>query len=99
MAAVRPVALRFSARARSQLLAIHEYIEQRNPAAAARVGARIREAAEVLRYFPYSGRPGRAPGTREWVVRRLPYILVYEVDSADEGITILGVFHCAQKRD
>ena len=99
MAAVRPVALRFSARARSQLLAIHEYIEQRNPAAAKRVGARIREAAEVLRYFPYSGRPGRASGTREWVVRRLPYVLVYEVDSADEGVTILGVFHCAQKRD
>ncbi|MGD0024621.1 MAG: type II toxin-antitoxin system RelE/ParE family toxin [Xanthobacteraceae bacterium] len=99
MAEIRPVALRFSARARSQLLAIREYIDQTNPAAAARVGASIREAAEVLRYFPYSGRPGRATGTREWVVRRLPYVLVYEVDIGDEGVTILGIFHCAQKRD
>ena len=99
MATVRPITLRFSARARLQLLEIHEYIDQRNPAAAARVGASIREAADVLRYFPYSGRPGRAAGTREWVVRRLPYVLVYEIDAGDEGITILGVFHCAQKRD
>ncbi|MGZ5843140.1 MAG: type II toxin-antitoxin system RelE/ParE family toxin [Xanthobacteraceae bacterium] len=99
MAAVRPLALRFGARARSQLLAIHEYINERNPSAAARVGGSIREAAAVLRYFPYSGRPGRAPDTREWVVRRYPYVLVYEVDAADECVTILGVFHCAQKRD
>jgi plasmid stabilization system protein ParE len=99
VAAIRPIALRFSARARLQLLSIHEYIDQRNPAAAARVGAGIREAAEVLRYFPYSGRPGRASGTREWVVRRLPYVLVYEIDIGDEGVTILGVFHCAQQRD
>lgn len=99
MAAIRPIALRFSARARSQLLAIHEYIDERNPAAAARVGAGIREAAEVLRYFPYSGRPGRVLGTREWVVRRLPYILVYEIGANEQGVTIFGVFHCAQRRD
>ena len=91
--------LRFSARARSQLLAIHEYISERSPSAAARVGASIRQAAEILQYFPYSGRSGRTPDTREWVVRRYPYVLVYEVGSADESVTILGVFHCAKKRD
>ena len=99
MAAVRPVTLRFSTRARTQLLAIHEYINEQNPSAAVRVGASIRAAAEVLRYFPYSGRPGRATDTREWVVRRYPYVIVYEVGASDEGVTILGVFHCAQKRD
>jgi len=99
VATIRPLALRFSARARSQLLAIHDYINERNPAAAARVGASIREAAEVLRYFPYAGRPGRAPGTREWVVRRFPYVLVYEIDPDDKGVMILGVFHCAQRRE
>jgi plasmid stabilization system protein ParE len=99
VATVRPITLRFSARARLQLVAIHDYIGEQNPAAAARVGASIREAGEVLRYFPYSGRPGRAAGTREWVVRSLPYVLVYEIDAGEEGVTILGVFHCAQKRD
>jgi hypothetical protein len=29
----------------------------------------------------------------------LPYILVYEIDAGEQGVTILGVFHCAQRRD
>jgi plasmid stabilization system protein ParE len=96
VAEIQPIKLRFSARAHSQLLAIHEYIEKRNPAAAARIGTNIRHAAEVLRYFPYSGRQGRSPGTREWLIRRSPYVMVYEIDAGED---ILGVFHCAQKRD
>jgi plasmid stabilization system protein ParE len=43
------------------------------------------------------GHIGRVPGTQEWVVRGLPYIIVFEVD-ADE-VVILGVFHAAQDRD
>lgn len=98
MAAVRPLRLRFSERARSHLVAIHSYIVERNPAAAGRIGGRIREAADLLRDFPEAGRPGRSPGTREWVVRGTPYLLVYEI--ADPGeVMILGVFHGAQDRD
>jgi len=89
--------LRYSARARAHLNAIHEYIHERNPSAAARVGARIREAAELLDIFPYAGRVGRSMDTRELVVPGLPYILVYEVDPTDHvNVTVLGVFHCAQ---
>jgi toxin ParE1/3/4 len=89
--------LRYSARARAHLDAIQEYIHERNPDAAARVGARIREAAELLEIFPYAGRAGRSPDTRELVIPGLPYTLVYEVDPADHvAVTVLGVFHCAQ---
>ena len=98
MAAVRPLTLRYSARARLQLIAIQEYISARNPAAAARVGERIREAADMLRFFPHAGRAGRSVGTREWVVTGLPYILVYEVDLNRKEVMVLGVFHGAQKR-
>ena len=36
------------------------------------------------------GRAGREPGTREWVVPRLPYIVVYEVhEERDEVILSL----------
>jgi toxin ParE1/3/4 len=96
VAAVRPLSLRFSSRAQSQLAAIQAYISEYNPRAAVRVGAAIREAAEVLRYFPFAGRAGRSSGTREWVVRGQPYVLVYEVDA--ERVVILGVFHGAQDR-
>ena len=100
MAALRPLTLRYSARAKSQLLAIQEYIvEQGNPEAAARVGASIRAATDVLRHFPYAGRPGRVPGTREWVVRQSPYVIVYEVlPEGRNEVMVLGVFHCRQSR-
>jgi plasmid stabilization system protein ParE len=97
VAAFRPVSLRYSARARAQLISIQEYIHGHNPTAAVRVGSAIREAGEILRYFPYSGRAGRSADTREWVVRGLPYVLVYEVEP--DGVMILGVFHAAQDRD
>jgi len=80
----------------AQLIAIHDYLDERNPVAARRVGLTIRDAAERLRYFPFAGRVGASEGTREWVVREYPYILVYEVH-ADE-VMILGVFHAAQDR-
>ena len=100
MAPLRPLNLRYSARARLQLLAVHEYISgQGNPEAALRVGAMIREAADLLRHFPHAGRLGRASGTREWVVRQLPYVIVYEVDVEERSeVTILGVFHARQDR-
>ena len=99
MATVRPLKLRFSARARVQLVAIQEYIAGQNPGAAARVGDRIREATEVLRFFPHAGRTGRSAGTREWVVRGLPYIVVYEANIDRDEIMVLSVFHGAQKRE
>jgi plasmid stabilization system protein ParE len=46
------------------------------------------------------GRVGRVPATHEWVVRSLPYIIVYEVGAIDpDEILILGVFHGAQDRE
>ena len=90
--------VRFSARAGAHLLGIQEYIREQNITAARAVGARIRGAVEVLRFFPHAGRVGRSEGTYEWVVRGLPYVIVYSVHVAEEEILVLGVFHCAQKR-
>jgi len=100
VAALPPLILRYSARSRSQLLAIHEYIvTQGNFTAAARVADGIREAAELLRYFPAAGRPGRVPRTREWVVRDWPYVIVYEIAGDDRTLTVLGIFHCRQSHE
>jgi plasmid stabilization system protein ParE len=64
------------------------------------VGESIRQAAELLSYFPYAGRTGRVAGTREWVVRQLPYVIVYEISQGDPGnVTVLGIFHCRQDRE
>lgn len=44
------------------------------------------------------GHAGRDSGTYEWVVVGLPYIIVYEVDEAAEDVSIVAVFHGAQRR-
>ena len=39
-------------------------------------------------------------GTYEWVVRGLPYIVVYDISLGDKDeVVILGVFHGAQDRE
>ncbi len=91
--------LRFTPRARRHLDAISEYITERNPDAARRVGARIRETIGLLAAFPDMGHEGVLSGTREMVVPGLPYIIVYRIEFDDEDmLVILGVYHGAQLR-
>ena len=91
--------MRFTRRARRHLDAIAEYIAERNPEAARRVGARIRETIGPLSAFPYIGHEGALAGTREMGVPGLPYIIVHRIASGDEdSLVILGIYHGAQLR-
>jgi len=45
--------------------------------------------------MPLSGGVGRIDGTREAVVPRTPYIVVYRV--SEETIDILGIWHAARQ--
>jgi len=94
---VRLVRIRYSPESLRDLANIYEYIAERNPYAASRVLARIRAAINLLSEFPRIGHAGRAPDTREWVVKGLPYIIVHEL--RDNELTILAIFHGAQDRD
>lgn len=73
-----------------------EYIAADDPRAAARIMARIREAVERLATHPWSGRPGRVPGTRESIVPGTPYLVPYRVRG--NAVEILRVFHGARRR-
>lgn len=90
--------LRYTIDAVAHISAIHDYISERDPSAAARVVRRIRAAAERLREFPHIGHIGLVSGTMEWTVRGLPYVIVHEVDPDREEVLILGVYHGAQDR-
>src|SRR5213078_739552 len=74
---MRSVNLRYSRRARRQLNNIHSYIQERDPAAATRVIARIRRSVDLLLDFPKLGPHGVVTGTREVVVVGLPYVVVF----------------------
>jgi plasmid stabilization system protein ParE len=59
--------------------------------------AEIYKATRRLKTSPLSGRPGLDPGTREIVLLKIPYIIVYEIiDKKDTRI--LRVFHASQLR-
>jgi toxin ParE1/3/4 len=80
------------------MASIQEFIGSRNPKAAERIGAAVGSAVQLLQDFPDAGRPGRVPGTREWLIRGLPYIIVYEVSLDQDELHVLGIFHHAQNR-
>jgi toxin ParE1/3/4 len=76
---------------------IYAWIAKDQPRAADALTDRILESADRLGRFPYVGHSGRAPGTYEWVVPRLPYILVYQVQRNEGLVSIEGIFHAAQE--
>ena len=90
--------VRYRDQARFDLDNIHRYIEDRNPRAAMNVVSRIRSAADRLGAWPLMGHAGQAPGTYEWVVVGLPYVIVYEIIEAVDEVAIIAVFHGKQDR-
>jgi plasmid stabilization system protein ParE len=88
--------LLFDDRALGDLEDIHRWIAQDSARAAKAVIDRIFASTELLGSFPYMGRAGRDEGTREWVIPRLPYIVVYEIDHVANEVIVIAVFHGAQ---
>ncbi|MGH8446752.1 MAG: type II toxin-antitoxin system RelE/ParE family toxin [Solimonas sp.] len=67
------------------------YIAQEDPIAARMVAQRIADAARKLLDNPQMGRAGHVPGTREWIVKRTPYLIVYRINGPT--VEIVRVWH------
>ncbi|PZD75484.1 Toxin RelE2 [Acaryochloris thomasi RCC1774] len=80
--------------ARQDVNDIWDYLALRNPDAAELTESQILKAIEGLSEFPKRGRPGRAAGTRELVIKGSPYVAVYWVE--ETRVVILRVLHGAQ---
>jgi toxin ParE1/3/4 len=85
----------WTGRARRDLRDLIAYIAEDSVRAAERVADRILNAAKSLGRMPRSGRPGRVNGTRERVVLRTPYILVYRISSG--RIRVIRVYHASRR--
>ena len=83
--------LEWSPRSRGDIEAIRDYIALDNSVAAQSVITEIRKAAHSLRTLPMLGHVGKRPGTRELVLVRYPYTLVYRL--APARISIIAVLH------
>lgn len=68
-------------RAQRDLHELIAYIAEDSLQAASLVATRILRSAELLLQAPRASRPGRVEGTRELIVLRTPYLLVYRLTS------------------
>jgi toxin ParE1/3/4 len=73
---------------------ILEYLQSESAGGAITIRRRILETVRRVGQMPFSGRVGRIGGTREAVVPRSPFILVYEI--SERSVAILGIWHAAR---
>ena len=92
----RPVEIVWSALARTRLQEIQSYVALDKPEAARRLAARLVAVVEALKFHPYLGRAGAAPGIRELPIAGTPYIVLYNVNGG--RVTINTIWHGAQSR-
>jgi plasmid stabilization system protein ParE len=95
------VTIRWTQPANDDFLGIVTWLNERNPAAATRVGRQILDSVEQLAEHPYLGKQGRSPATRELGIPRFPYLIVYSVTpgvatSEPPRIAILRVLNGAK---
>ncbi len=83
--------VRWTRPALSDFIEAQEFIARDDPQAASRTAERLWEAAEHLTENPHIGRKGHVAGTRELVVTRTPYLIVYR--TRDEVVEILRIWH------
>jgi toxin ParE1/3/4 len=89
----------FARTAINHIAKIHGYIARDNTQGARRVAAAIYQTTDHLANFPFSGRLGAKPQTRELVVREYPtYIIVYRVLADEDAVRIIAVFHAARNK-
>ena len=88
--------VRFTRPAQADLEAIHAYVSERNPSAAARLVTRLIDRALALEHNPYEGRKIDEADGRVIVMPRHRYFIFYEI-TADE-IHITHIRHTSRRR-
>jgi plasmid stabilization system protein ParE len=88
------VKLRLTEAARDDLRAACRFYAERSPAAAARAIGTILKAASRLTQFPLLGKHGAVEGTRERIVMRFPYRIVYQIE--EDTIVVPRIIHTAR---
>ena len=72
-----------------------DYIAQDNPLAAISQDEQIEHQVDMLMQYPQMGRPGRKKGTRELVISRTPFVVVYRVKGT--RIEVIRLLHSSQQ--
>jgi toxin ParE1/3/4 len=89
--------VRWTHSARRDYRNIIEWLSDRSPPAATRIADAIDHRLAMLAAMPQMGRVGRLGGTRELVISRTPYMVVYRTEGDNNQIIVLRVLHAAQR--
>jgi toxin ParE1/3/4 len=81
--------------ARDDIREAYNYFTERDSAIAGRLVRAISDAIDGLTVYPLLGRAGVVPGTRERILTRFPYKIVYEINA--NTIEIYRVLHMARQ--
>jgi toxin ParE1/3/4 len=88
--------VQWSAPSLSDLRGISTYVEAAADLRTAnRITRAIYDSVKSLKTLPNRGRPGRLSQTRELMVPRLPYIIVYRV--LQDRVAVVRILHGAQQ--
>ncbi len=87
--------LEFSLRSIANIEAIRSHIAADNPAAANKVIESVASAADKLMDFSMLGHAGRRSGTRELVLSKYPYTIVYRL--TQKKVIIAAVIHQSRR--
>ncbi len=85
----------WTAAAGHDMKALRRFIAEHDPQAAEATALQILDAVERLAVYPASGRAGRKPDTRELVMPRSAYVVVYRIVA--NRVEILRVLHGARQ--
>lgn len=86
--------VRWTSLALRDFVKAQDYIAKENPVAATTIARRVSVAASKLSENPKIGRLGHVEDTRELIVSRTPYLIVYRIQSGE--IELLRVWHGRQ---
>jgi plasmid stabilization system protein ParE len=78
--------VRYTPRARSDLQAILQYIDQHSPPGARKVKGAIQKTIELVGEFPEAGRRADEQGTRVLPAGRYPYLIYWTVEEGEAWI-------------
>lgn len=94
-AAAETVKIRITLTASGHLEAVFQYLDGINSKIAAEQMKRIFDGIDQLKRFPESGPAGRVEGTRELVIPRTPFVVVYSIDK--DVVNVVAVLHGSQR--
>jgi toxin ParE1/3/4 len=87
--------LRWTPNAVEDLESIYAYLSKHRPIWAQSTIRLLYDAARSLRTMPDRGRAGKIAGTKELVLDRIPYLVIYQVTG--QVVELIHIVHTSQE--